>query len=273
MTTFNIGIDTGGTYTDAVIVDTHTHEVIAAAKALTTRGNLEIGVSQALGAVIQASKKQLKADQVALVCLSTTLATNALVEGMGSTVAAVLIGFSDDMVRRSNLAEAIPGAQIIRIDGGHNYDGSEICALDKTSLIEKITAITGTVDAFSVASNYSIRNPSHEQQAQHIIRDLTGRPVTASSELSNGLNGPLRALTATFNVRIISLIIELVESVRSSMHEYNIEAPLMIVKGDGSIASANSVIDKPIETILSGPAASVIGANFISNLNDFIIVT
>jgi N-methylhydantoinase A/oxoprolinase/acetone carboxylase beta subunit len=271
MKIFNIGIDTGGTYTDAVIVDAHTHEVIAAAKALTTRGSLEIGVSNALGAVMQAADKRVGADQVVLVSLSTTLATNALVEGMGSTVAAVLIGFSDDMVKRSNLAKAIPGVQIVRINGGHNYDGSEICKLDEANLIQKITTITGGVEAFAVAANYSIRNPAHEQRTKQLVEELTGRPVTASSELSDGLNVPLRALTATFNVRIVSLIINLVDSVRGSMRQYNIEAPLMIVKGDGSIARADSVIDKPIETILSGPAASVIGANFISNLKDFII--
>jgi N-methylhydantoinase A/oxoprolinase/acetone carboxylase beta subunit len=271
MTTFNIGIDTGGTYTDAVIVDMFSHEVIATAKSLTTRGKLEIGVSNALGAVMRASKEQLSAHQVGLVSLSTTLATNALVEGKGSSVATVLIGFSDDMVKRSKLNDAIPSAQIIRVDGGHDYDGSEYCALDETDLKLKIDALKGSIDAFAVAANYSIRNPGHEKRAKQIIQELTDRPVTASTELSDGLNGPLRALTATFNVRIVSLIIDLVQSVRISMHEHDIDAPLMIVKGDGSIANAESVIDKPIETILSGPAASVIGANFISNLNDFII--
>jgi len=63
--------------------------------------------------------------------------------------------------------------------------------------------------------------------------ELTDRPVTASTELSDGLNGPLRALTATFNVRIVSLIIDLLNSVRISMHEHNIDAPLMILKGNG----------------------------------------
>ncbi len=271
MTTFNIGIDTGGTYTDAVIVDSHSHQVIATAKSLTTRGKLEIGVSNALGAVMQASAKQLSAEKIGLVSLSTTLATNALVEGMGSSVAAVLIGFSDDMVLRSKLGEAIPSAKIIRVKGGHNYDGSETCPLDEADLEQKIGELHGSVDAYSVAANYSIRNHQHEQRAKRIVHRLSGRPVTASTELSDGLNGPLRALTATFNVRIVSLIIDLVQSVRVSMQQFNIDAPLMIVKGDGSIADADSVIDKPIETILSGPAASVIGANFISNLNDFII--
>ena len=271
MTTYSIGIDTGGTYTDAVIIDRQTRQVVAAAKALTTRGRLELGVSNALGAVLLAAKDSLVAEQIAIVSLSTTLATNALVEGMGSTVATVLIGFSDDMVWRSKLAEAIPAAKIIRINGGHNYDGSEVCEMDSIGLTHEIEKVGNSVAAFAVASNYSVRNPAHEQLAKQLITDITGRPVTASSELSDGLNGPLRALTATFNVRIVSLIMDLVESVRNSMQQYRIEAPLMIVKGDGSIASAESVIDKPIETILSGPAASVIGASFISNLDDFII--
>jgi N-methylhydantoinase A/oxoprolinase/acetone carboxylase beta subunit len=271
MANFNIGIDTGGTYTDAVIIDAKSHEVIATAKALTTRGNLEIGVANALKAVIAESAQRLDSSQIALVSLSTTLATNALVEGMGSSVAAILIGFSDDMVKRSKLHEAIPSAKIIRIAGGHEYDGSETCALDEASLKEQILALNDSIEAFSVSANYSIRNSNHEQRAKQIIRQLTGSPVTASSELSDGLNGPLRALTATFNVRIVSLIFNLVESVRSAMQEQNIDAPLMIVKGDGSIASADSIVDKPIETKLSGPAASVIGANYISGLNNFII--
>jgi N-methylhydantoinase A/oxoprolinase/acetone carboxylase beta subunit len=271
MANFNIGIDTGGTYTDAVIIDAQSHEVIATAKSLTTRGNLEIGVANALKAVVIESAERLDSKQISLVSLSTTLATNALVEGMGSPVAAILIGFSDDMVKRSKLCEAIPSAKIIRIAGGHEYDGSETCALDEASLKEQVLALKGSVEAFSVSSNYSIRNSDHEQRAKQIVQQITVSPVTASSELSDGLNGPLRALTATFNVRIVSLIFSLVESVRRAMREQKIDAPLMIVKGDGSIASADSIIDKPIETILSGPAASVIGANFISSLNDFII--
>jgi len=271
MTNFNIGIDTGGTYTDAVIIDAQSHEIIATAKALTTRGNLEIGVANALKAVVAESASRLITSQISLVSLSTTLATNALVEGMGSSVAAILIGFSNDMVERSKLHQAIPSAKIIRVGGGHEYDGSETCALDEASLKEQILVLKDTVEAFSVSATYSIRNSDHEQRAKQMIQQLTDSPVTASSELSDGLNGPLRALTATFNVRIVSLIFNLVESVQSAMQEQNINAPLMIVKGDGSIASANSIIDKPIETILSGPAASVIGANYISGLNNFII--
>ena len=268
---FNIGIDTGGTYTDAVIINADNHQVIATAKSLTTKGKLEIGVANALNEVMLDAGKTVLADNISMVSLSTTLATNALVEGMGSNVAAVLIGFSEDMIQRSQLRKAIPTAQLLVLDGGHEYDGSESCALDEDALRTQIEAVKDSVDAFAIAANYSVRNPAHELRARSVIAEHCNHPATISSELSDGLNGPLRALTATFNVRIVSLIINLVQSVRNAMHNFGIDAPLMIVKGDGSIASADSVIEKPIETILSGPAASVIGANFLSGLDDFII--
>ena len=271
MKNYNIGIDTGGTYTDAVIVDMQTHRVVAAAKSLTTKGQLEIGISNALQAVMHSAAEDLHAGQISLVSLSTTLATNALVEGVGSSVVAILIGFSDDMVLRSQLKQAIPSAHILRLQGGHDYDGSEVGELDENSLQSQLRPLLDSAEAFSVSATYSVRNSDHEQRVKKIIEQLCDKPVTISSELSDGLNGPLRALTATFNVRIVSLILNLVESVSKVMQTHDIDAPLMIVKGDGSIASADSVISSPIETILSGPAASVIGANFISGLNDFII--
>ncbi len=211
MTFYNIGIDTGGTYTDAVIVNTQSHETVASAKSLTTRGKLQIGVSNALGAVMQASADRLNSNQIGLVSLSTTLATNALVEGMGSNVASILIGFDDDMVERSHLRKAIPSAQIIRIGGGHQYDGNQTCALDEAALRLAIEKHIDSVEAFAIAATYSIRNPQHEQRAREIVAEYCEYPTTISSELSDGLNGPLRALTATFNVRIVSLIIDLIE--------------------------------------------------------------
>lgn len=271
MTHYNVGIDTGGTYTDAVIVDTQQQQVVASAKALTTRGDLALGVIAALEQVLQASQAQLSSADISLVSLSTTLATNALVEGKGSNIAVVLIGFDDTMAERTELSEAIPAAKVIRIAGGHRYDGAEQAPLDEAALKAALTAIEGQVEAFAVSAAYSVRNPQHEHRAQAIIREQTGCPVTASCDLSEALNGPRRALTAAFNTRIIAMIVALVDSVRRVMQEQGIDAPLMIVKGDGSLASADSVVEKPIETILSGPAASVIGANFLSGLQDFII--
>ena len=271
MAKYNIGIDTGGTYTDAVIVDMRDRKVVASSKALTTRGDLSIGVTEALGQVLGQVGDGFKRDEISLVSLSTTLATNALVEGRGSSIATFLIGFKDAMVERTGIARAIPSARIIRVAGGHTHDGEEREALDEAAILSALEETRGSVDAYAVAGHFAVRNPGHENRARQLIHAVTGCPVTASCDLSDDLDGPRRGLTAALNARIVSLIVALVSAVRSSLERQGISAALMIVKGDGSIATAEAVTERPIETILSGPAASVIGAKFLSGFSDFII--
>ncbi|MEB8431931.1 hydantoinase/oxoprolinase family protein [Cocleimonas sp. KMM 6892] len=276
---FTIGIDTGGTYTDAVVVDTAKREILASAKSLTTHGNLSLGVidalQQALGAADIRTQKEknrkFDVSEIALVSLSTTLATNALVEGQGSSLVVFLLGFNDAMVERTEIAKAIPDAKIIRIDGGHVYTGKEQQALDTDTIREALASDKGKADAYAVAGHYSVRNQAHEREAAELIKSITGAPVTASCDLSDSLNGPKRALTAGFNAQIVSLIVQLESAVREALHTLGIDAPIMIVKGDGSIARADSVMYTPIETILSGPAASVIGARYLTGEKDFLI--
>jgi N-methylhydantoinase A/oxoprolinase/acetone carboxylase beta subunit len=271
MAKYNIGIDTGGTYTDAVIVDMRNREVVASAKALTTRGDLSIGVTEALGQILSQVGGGFDRGGVSLVSLSTTLATNALVERQGSSVATFLIGFKDAMAERTGIARAIPSARIIRVAGGHTHDGEEREPFDEAVIRSALKDTCGLVDAYAVAGHFAVRNPGHENRARQLIREITGCPVTTSCDLSDDLDGPRRALTAALNARIVSLIVALVSAVRLSLERQGISAPLMIVKGDGSIATAEAVVERPIETILSGPAASVIGAKFLSGISDFII--
>jgi len=271
MARFNVGIDTGGTYTDAVIVDLQKRTVISSAKAVTTYGDLSIGVSNALASVLSDAGDDFARDDIGLVSVSTTLATNALVQGQGAAVTAILIGFDDQMVERTRILDAIPDTNIVRLSGGHDHTGFEAEPLDIETLRRVVTELRDKTDAFTVASMYSVRNPSHEHQVQEIIREITGRPLTVSSDLSDALDGPRRALTATLNARIISRIVALITAVRKSLAAESIDSRLMIVKGDGSLASAELVIERPIETILSGPAASVIGARYLSREKNFLI--
>jgi len=271
MARFNVGIDTGGTYTDAVIVDLQKRTVIASAKAVTTYGDLSIGVSNALASVLSDAGDDFARDDIGLVSVSTTLATNALVQGQGAAITAILIGFDDQMVERTRILDAIPDTNIVRLSGGHDHTGFEAEPLDIETLRRVVTELRDKTDAFTVASMYSVRNPSHEHQVQEIIREITGRPLTVSSDLSDALDGPRRALTATLNARIISRIVALITAVRKSLAAESIDSRLMIVKGDGSLASAELVIERPIETILSGPAASVIGARYLSREKNFLI--
>ncbi len=266
-----IGVDTGGTYTDAVVIAAGTNKVVASAKALTTRGDLSIGVSQAIADALAAMPKTTAIDSINLVSMSTTLATNAVVEGHGSVVGALLIGFDDKMVKRSSVTGAFAGMPIARIAGGHNHGGDEITPLDLAAVETELTAWGDRVDAVAIASQFAVRNPAHEQAARDAVIARTGKPVTMSSELSSALDAPRRALTAILNARLIARITNLIEAVRASMQQAGINAPLMIVKGDGTLALAETVVMRPIETILSGPAASLVGAAALSGLSDFIM--
>ena len=270
-TSYLIGVDTGGTYTDAAIIEAQGHKVVASAKSITTKGDLAIGVTGAITDAIAKLPQGLAAKDIALVSVSTTLATNAVVEGHGSAVGVVLIGFDAAMVERTGIAKAFPGIPIAVIDGGHDHNGDARMALDVDALGAALAAMAPKVDAFAVASAFAVRNAAHELQARALIVEATGKPVTLSTELSSSLDAPRRALTATLNARLIARVSGLIDAVDRAMAQLGVNCPLMIVKGDGSLALAHSVATRPIETVLSGPAASLVGARWLSGLQSFIM--
>ena len=264
-----LGVDTGGTYTDAVIVDEAADIVIGKAKSLTTRSDLALGIGRAVDAALAAAG--IAAGDVALVSLSTTLATNALVEGQGGRVALVFIGFDAGDMERGGLTEALKGDPVILLDGGHTHAGTEATKLDLAGLEAQVAELGGTVMGFAVAARFATRNPGHEIAARAVIRRVTGRPVTCSHELSAQLNGPKRALTAVLNARLIGMIDRLVAACERHLRAVGIDAPLMVVRGDGALISAAMVRERPIETILSGPAASIVGARWLTGAQDALV--
>jgi len=264
-----LGVDTGGTYTDAVILDEAANLVLGKAKALTSRHDLAVGIGQAVDAAIAAAG--IRAAEVALVSLSTTLATNALVEGQGARVALVFIGFDEGDLARGGLAEALKGDPVLHLSGGHTHAGTEMAALDLAALEEQVPALAEQVSGFAVAAHFATRNPGHELAARDLIRRVTGRPVTCSHELSANLNGPKRALTAVLNARLIGMIDRLVVACERHLAVVGIDAPLMVVRGDGALISAAMVRERPIETILSGPAASIVGARWLTGASDALV--
>ncbi|MDH5528473.1 MAG: hydantoinase/oxoprolinase family protein [Paracoccaceae bacterium] len=264
-----LGVDTGGTYTDAVVLDDESDRVIASAKSLTTRPDLSLGVGRAIDAAI--ANAGVTAGNVAMVSLSTTLATNALVEGQGGRVALIFIGFDRAELARAGLEEALKGDPVIWMAGGHNHAGGEVVPLDLASLETEIAALGPEITGFAVAASFATRNPSHELAARDVIRRVSGRPVTCSHELSAALNGPRRALTAVLNARLIGMIDHLVTSCEAHMTHLGIRAPLMVVRGDGALVSAALAREHPIETILSGPAASIAGASWLTGEKDALV--
>ena len=257
-----LGLDTGGTFTDAALVDTTTQNVVGKAKSLTTRKDLAIGVGDAMQKAIEVYSGAPK--DISLVCLSTTLATNAVVEGVGGRVGLILIGFDDEILTRGGLTTAIGSDPVIHLKGGHRPDGSPQSPLDKQALEIAATELADQVSAFAIAGHFATRNPAHELQAMEVLQNITGLPVSCSHELSSSLGGPRRALTAVLNARLIGLLERLISATQSRMDSLGLTCPLMVVKGDGSLLKADFARGRPVETILSGPAASLAGAAFLA---------
>ena len=271
--TVALGIDTGGTYTDAVLVDHVSGQVLAKAKALTSYHDLSIGIGQALTRVFECATASVSPVDVGLVALSTTLATNAIVEGRGCSVCLLLIGYDSTLIRQYGFEHDLVTQDVVYLCGGHDGLGNQVEPLDEAAARKAILARLGRVDAFAVSGYFGVRNPDHELRVRAMIEELAapdGRsvPVTCGHELTTHLNAVRRATTAALNARLIPLLRELIATVRFALEKHGISAPLMIVKGDGSLVKADWAVRRPVETILSGPAASVVGAWHLAGRRD-----
>ena len=260
-----LGIDTGGTFTDAVLVDDN-KQIIAAEKSLTTRFDLSVGIGDVVGKL----PRELLLE-ISMVSLSTTLTTNSVVEDLGAPVGVLLPGYNETQVRQSGLLEILPAQLVVILEGGFDAVGKEHRPLDEVTAQNSILRLKDQVSAFAISSMFGTRNANHENRLKAMVTELTAMPVICGHELASSLGAPRRALTAALNARMVPPIKELIASVKSILDRHQIEAPLMIVKGDGSLASLDNAIEKPIGTVLSGPAASVIGACQLSGLQNAIV--
>ncbi|MGD9001607.1 MAG: hydantoinase/oxoprolinase family protein [Anaerolineae bacterium] len=261
-----LGIDTGGTYTDAALVDHETGEVLAGAKALTTRHDLSIGIRRAIQAVLD--QRGISSTEVHLVALSTTLATNSIVEGQGRPVGLLLIGYDQDLMRQYKLERELATERVVYLRGGHDVVGEEVEPLDEEGGRDAILAWKDEVESFAVSGFFGVYNPSHELRVKALVEELTDLPVTCGHELTTRLDSVRRATTAALNAQLIPLLWQLIATMRASLDDMGIHAPLMVVKGDGSLVRADWAMQRPIETILSGPAASVVGAWHLAGRRD-----
>ncbi|MBN1180115.1 MAG: hydantoinase/oxoprolinase family protein, partial [Anaerolineae bacterium] len=143
--TVTLGIDTGGTYTDAVLVDQSTGAVMAGAKALTTYHDLSVGIREAVSAVL--ADKVVSPAQIGMVGLSTTLATNAIVEGRGSPVCLILIGYDPDLIRQYGFERDLVTENVVHVRGGHDVEGDEAAPLDEAAVRAAILAHRDHVEA------------------------------------------------------------------------------------------------------------------------------
>ncbi len=257
-----LGIDAGGTYTDCVLYDLQTENVLAKSKALTTRQDLMIGINEALDRLNVDAPERIR-----LVALSTTLATNSIVESKGGLPGAIIMC--------SAVARGVDiDWQPVRVVSGQmSISGQELEVPDREEIETAIDEMLAAgVDAFAVSGYASVKNPDHELFIREIIRSRCDLPVVCGHELSSRLNFLNRANTAILNARLMPVVRELLDAVAQSLDSRGVDGTLMIVKGDGALINRQTALERPIETILSGPAASVSGAKHLTGLTDAIIL-
>ena len=259
-----LGIDAGGTFTDVVLYDFAAERVLSKAKSPTTRWNFTEGISAAI------ERLELKnPEDIDLVTLSTTLATNSIVEGKGQKVGLLIMPpygiYNEGDIDFSPLA-------VIR--GRLDINGRVIETVDP----EEVVAVAGDliekygVEAFAVTGFASISNHKQELEVKRILKENFGCSVTCGHEISANLNYRVRSITSALNARIIPCLEKLLQEMRSSLQSHGIAGRQMVVRSDGSLMNVGTALLRPIETILSGPAASARGAGFLADIADGLVV-
>jgi N-methylhydantoinase A/oxoprolinase/acetone carboxylase beta subunit len=261
---FGLGIDAGGTYTDAVVYDFAAEMVRCKCKALTTRWDLTKGIREALAGLDQEALKAVE-----LVSVSTTLATNAIVEDDGRKVGLLIMpppGWRPD-------AKPIHSPQG-RLSARLDITGKEIVPLNEQEVRDVARQMCQQmhVEAFAVSGYAGCINPEHELRTKQMIQTETGKFVSCGHELSQMLNFKLRAETAVHNAKIVPCVIRLLKDVSDVLKQHKIDAPVMVVRGDGTLMGQSMACKRPVETILSGPAASVAGVRYLTNARKALVV-
>jgi N-methylhydantoinase A/oxoprolinase/acetone carboxylase beta subunit len=262
-----LGIDTGGTYTDGVLLDYSSRRVLASHKSLTTKRDFAIGIDRVIEGIEIDDPSAIR-----MVSISTTLATNAIAEGKGKRVALFLIGYDPELIASFKLEARFVTPLYYYFQGGHDLYGRERAELDLPAILARVNELRGKVDAIAVSSYFSPLNPEHEQRAYQAIASVSDLPVVLGHQLSTKLGSVERATTAALNASLLSVLQDFILAVRRAMERRRIDAPLMVVRGDGTLMSDEFAARTPVETIHSGPAASAIGGRFLSGLEQMVVL-
>ncbi len=257
---FSLGIDAGGTYTDAVIVRDSDGAVVESSKALTTYPDPLPGMKNAIDRLDPGNLGDIK-----LVSVSTTLSTNTILESTGFPVGLIMVG---DYV----IPEKLPTDYWVAVSGGHDSDGEELKVLDLDAVEEFAHKVQSKVSAFAVSSYFSNRNPEHELAVKKTVKELTGHPVVCGHELSQDLGAYERAITAFLNAQLIPVTHKFIQAIIREFESRGINANMLMLKCDGSVVGIEEALEKPIETIFSGPAASLVGASHLSRLDTCAVI-
>jgi N-methylhydantoinase A/oxoprolinase/acetone carboxylase beta subunit len=264
-----IGIDTGGTYTDAVIYDFTEQKILGTAKALTTRQDLSVGILEALDKLPPDLLKS-----AGIIALSTTLATNACVEGKGGRAKLVFLGGDRQVINESGGKYGLPPAEDMYLQESYTKFSGALerdpdWELFSTGIKEQFKHLDGA----GIIEIYAMRNNAAlEKKAKELFQRVHNIPVVCGHELFSDLNCLQRASGTLLNAGLFPVIQEFLGAIKKAVAGRGINAAVVIVRSDGTLMSEEFAVLRPVETLLCGPAASIAGGTWLSRAANCVVI-
>ena len=252
-----LGLDVGGTFTDAVIIDGH--RVIASAKRRTTKDNLMQGIGEALDAILQ----HFDITNIDQVTLSTTVVTNTIVEEKEQVVDLFVVTGPG-----RNVDDIFP-VNPIYLQGYTDHRGIVVERTPTNAvrhIAEMVQSRSGT-DLAAVSAKFGVRNPQEELSITEALKDRYNT-ISNGSLLSGSLNFPRRTISAYFNSSVTQVFTVFKKNVEDALSVRNIKAPLHILKADGGSLPMEHMVSRPVETAFTGPAATVLGLSALGAIGN-----
>ncbi|KGF47856.1 hydantoinase/oxoprolinase [Veillonella montpellierensis DNF00314] len=241
-----LGIDIGGTFTDAVLIDSG--HIVATSKCRTTHDNIMQGLLSALDTVL----KDIRAVDIDRITLSTTVITNTVIQKQEEPVDLYIIAGPG-----MNVSDTLPTKPIL-VSGYTNHRG---IVVEPHGLV--VSAASHRVAA--VSGKFSVRNPSEEKAlASEMMHNY--KYISEGSKLSGTLNFPRRTVSAYFNSAVYVTFKNFKETVIQALRKRGLLAPVYILKADGGSLPIDTMIERPVETVFTGPAASILGLMALDNM-------
>lgn len=269
-----IGVDVGGTNTDAVLMDGR--EVMAWTKQPTT-ADVNAGVAAAIRAVLD--QAVVPPASIAAVMIGTTHFTNALVQRQAIDKVATLRLASPSGEALppltgwpAELVDAV-GRHIFLLPGGYEVDGREMAAFDEAKVAAAArAACTQGIDCIAISSAFAPINSGMEERAAEVVRREHPRAVISLSSRIGRIGFIERENAAILNAALTTLAGKVVSSFERALADIGISAPLYISQNDGTLISASQAAAYPVLTIGSGPTNSMRGAAFLAGISDAIVM-
>jgi len=252
-----LGLDVGGTFTDAVIIDGH--RVVSSAKRRTTKDNLMQGIGEALDAVLDSCDTS----NIEQVTLSTTVVTNTIVEKKEQVVDLYVVTGPG-----RNVDDIFPVSPIY-LQGYTDHRGIvvERTSTDGVRGIARMVQERSGTDLAAVSAKFGVRNPQEELSITETLQE-TYNTISNGSLLSGSLNFPRRTISAYFNSAVTPVFTVFKKNVEDALSARNIKAPLHILKADGGSLPMEHMVSRPVETAFTGPAATVLGLSALGAIGN-----